>query len=195
MYKSSKRYMPTYLIVVFNVAVYIYTALLSGNLIEIDYSILQQWGQYNRLVLNGGYWQLFTSIFVHTSITHLLGNLFFLLIFGLRAEEFFAIKEYLAIYFSSGITGNLLTLLFGPSMVSAGASGAIFGMFGACTIYIRRTFGESIIGALVYSFFLLIINSGQNVNNLAHIGGLVAGLLIGYLLSKKSGQKKVYKYI
>lgn len=186
--------MPTYVIIGVNLIVYIFTAIYSGNPVETDYHILQQWGQYNWLVLNGSYWQLFTAIFVHTSIIHLVGNAFFLLIFGLRAEEFFAIHEYLAVYFLSGLTGNLLTLLFGPLMVSAGASGAIFGLFGACTIYIRHTFGKSIMGALVYSFFLLMISSGRNVNNLAHIGGLIAGLLMGYILAKERETNYEYSF-
>jgi len=194
MYKGSKKFMPTFIIIVLNIIVYAYTAILSENFIEIDYYVVRQYGQDNLFVLNGGYWQLFTAIFVHVNIVHLLGNMFFLLIFGLRAEDLFNIQEYLAIYFLSGLAGNLLTLLFGPLMISAGASGAIFGLFGACIIYIRRAFSQSIIGALLYSFFLLMMSSGGNVNNLAHLGGLIIGLLIGYILASKRKSKIVYKY-
>jgi len=174
--------MPTYIIIALNITVYAYMSMLSGNVIEINYYVIRQYGQYNLFVLNGGYWQLFTAMFIHVNVVHLLGNMLFLLIFGLRAEEMFNIKEYLLTYFLSGLAGNSLTLLFGPDMVSAGASGAIFGMFGACTIYIRRAIGQSIISALLYSFFLLMISSGPGANNLAHLGGLVVGLLIGYIL-------------
>ncbi len=194
MYKGSKKFMPTYIIIVLNLIVYAYTAALSGNFIDIDYNVVRQYGQYNSYVLSGGYWQLFTAMFVHINAIHLLGNMFFLLIFGLRAEELFNVQEYFLIYFSSALTGNLLTLLFGSSMVSAGASGAIFGVFGACTIYIRRTVGQSIIGALLYSFFLLMISTGPGVNNLAHLGGLVVGLLIGYMLAATRKFRTVYQY-
>jgi len=194
MYKGSKKFMPTFIIIVLNLIVYAYTAILSENFIEINYYVVRQYGQDNLFVLNGGYWQLFTAMFVHVDIVHLLGNMFFLLIFGLRAEDLFNIQEYLAIYFLSGLAGNLLTLLFGPLMISAGASGAIFGLFGACIIYIRRAFSQSIIGALLYSFFLLMMSSGGNVNNLAHLGGLIIGLLIGYILASKRKSKIVYKY-
>jgi membrane associated rhomboid family serine protease len=78
-------------------------------------------------------------------------------------------------------------------MPSAGASGAIFAMFGACTIYARRTIGQSIIGALIYAAFLLLLSSGQNVNYSAHIGGLAAGLLIGYVLAIKRKPATVHK--
>jgi rhomboid protease GluP len=194
MYRGSKKVMLTYIIIALNIIVYAYTAMLSGDFIEIDHHVVRQYGQHNSFVLNGGYWQLFTAMFVHVNIVHLLGNMFFLLIFGLRAEELFAIQEYLLIYFSTGLAGNLLTLLFDPAMVSAGASGAIFGLFGACTIYIRRAIGQSIIGALLYSFFLLMMSSGQNVNNLAHLGGLVIGLIIGYVLATTRKPRVVYEY-
>lgn len=186
--------MLTYAIIALNIIFYVYTAILSGDFIVINYYVIRQYGQYNYFVLNGWYWQLITAMFVHVNIVHLLGNMFFLLIFGLRAEELFAFEEYFAIYFLSGLAGNSLTLLFEPSMVSAGASGAIFGLFGACTIYIKRAVGQSIIGALLFSFFLLMINSGGNVNNLAHLGGLVAGLLIGYVLASRRKLRAVYEY-
>lgn len=186
--------MPTYILMIVNLVVYGYTSILSGNSIWTSEEVIQLYGQVNFLVLNGWYWQLFTAMFVHVSFVHILGNMLFLLIFGLRAEEFFAIHEYLAIYFISGLAGNLLTLLFGPRMVSAGASGAIFGLFGACVIYIRRRFGQSIFSALIYSLFLLIISSGQNVNYLAHLGGLVTGLLFGYALAKTRETTIVYNF-
>lgn len=194
MYRDSKKVMLTYIIIASNIIAYAYTAILSGDFIEIDHYVVRQYGQHNSFVLNGGYWQLFTAMFVHVNMVHLLGNMFFLLIFGLRAEELFAIREYLLVYFLSGLAGNLLTLLFDPAMVSAGASGAIFGLFGACTIYIRRAIGQSIIGALLYSFFLLMISAGRNVNYLAHLGGLVIGLIIGYVLATTRKPRVVYEY-
>jgi rhomboid protease GluP len=200
MSKSSKKYMPTYIIIALNIIFYVYTSILSGNIVEMDYYVIQQYGQYNLFVLNGAYWQLFTSMFVHVSIVHLLGNMFFLLIFGLRAEELFSLKEYLLIYFLSGLAGNLLSLAFGPysapgiPFVSAGASGAIFGVFGACIIYVRRAVGQSIITALMYAFFLFMINIGPGVNFLAHLGGLAVGLLIGYALAATRRFRMTYKY-
>ncbi len=97
--------------------------------------------------------------------------MFFLLIFGLRGEEMFSLPEYIGIYLLSGLAGNLLSLIVGPNLISVGASGAIFGLFGACAIYVRRSIGQSIISALIFSFFLLLISSGENINYLAHIGG------------------------
>jgi rhomboid protease GluP len=194
MLKSSKRYMLTYIIIALNIAVYAYTSALGGDFVEINYSVLRLYGQVNSFVLSGGYWQLFTAMFIHVNIIHLLGNMFFLLIFGFRAEETFSIPEYLLIYFLSGLAGNLLTLLLGPDIISAGASGAIFGVFGACTIYIRRAIGQSIITALMYAFFLFMINIGPGVNVLAHLGGLIVGLLLGYVLATKRKVRTAYKF-
>lgn len=168
-----------------NLVVYAYTSVVGGNFIETDFEVLERLGQVNLYVMNGLYWQLLTSMFVHVNVVHLFGNMFFLLIFGFRAEEFFNDEEFFFIYLLSGLSGNLLTLLMPLNTLSAGASGAIFGTFGACVIYQRKTFGQSIMGALIYSFFLLMITTGENVNILAHFGGLMAGLTIGYALAKR----------
>jgi rhomboid protease GluP len=193
-YKSSKAFMPTYLLIALNVVMYTYTSLLSGSFLQTSQDVLNQYGQYNSLVMQGWYWQLFTAMFVHVTIVHLVGNMLFLFIFGIRAEELFDIKEYFMIYFLSGLAGNLLTLLFGPDMVSAGASGAIFGIFGAVTVYVRRSVGQSILGALIYAFFLLVISAGLEVNILAHLGGLAVGLLIGYFLGAVHKPRTTYRH-
>lgn len=188
-----RKFTLTYVIIALNVFVYVYTAVLSGNAFETSDAVLLQYGQVNESVMKGSFWQLFTSMFIHVNIEHLLGNMVFLLIFGLRAEEFFETKQYLLIYIMSGLAGNLLSLLL-PDMISAGASGCIFGVFGAVTIYMRRAISQSIVGALVFSFFLLIISAGYGVNILAHLGGLVAGLLIGYLLAGTRRAKPAYQF-
>ncbi|MEM2995442.1 MAG: rhomboid family intramembrane serine protease [Candidatus Bathyarchaeia archaeon] len=189
-----RKVMPTYTLIALNIAVYIYTAFLSGNLVIMGENVTNVYGQYNQRVFNGAWWQLFTAMFVHFDIRHILGNMFFLLIFGLRAEELFSLHEYLAIYFLSGLAGNLLTLLLGPSVVSAGASGAIFGLFGACVIYMRRLIGQSIMAALMYAFFLLMMSFLPGVNILAHFGGLVVGLLMGYGLAVTRKHKIIRGY-
>jgi rhomboid protease GluP len=182
---GSEKYKPTYILIALNVAVYIYTSILSGNALQTSIDVQAQWGQYNLLVFNGWYYQLLTSMFIHASLFHLVGNLLFLLIFGLRGEEMFSLPEFLTIYLVGGLFGNILSLSFGPDFISVGASGAIFAMFGACVIYGRRSVRQSILGALVYAFFLFFINTGAGVNIAAHLGGLVFGLLLGYLIATR----------
>ena len=195
MSKNSKTFMPTYMLIAMNVAVYGYTCFLSGNLSTSE-AVFLNYGQFNLAVFNGEVWRLITAMFIHADIAHIVGNMLFLLIFGLRAESLFDLKEYLSVYFLSGLAGGFLTLSLGPNMLSVGASGAIFGMIGACTIYARRAIGQSIVTALLYSFFLLVINISQNVNVFAHLGGLIAGLLIGYGLAttRKPRQIVTYEY-
>jgi len=197
MSKNSRQYMPTYVLITANVAVYAFTSILSGSL-TTSIDVLSAFGQINANVWNGEVWRLFTAIFVHADILHIFGNMFFLLIFGLRAEDMFDIREYLLIYFLSGLSGGLLTLaLWPPNTLSVGASGAIFGVLGATIIYARHSIRQSIIGALIYAFFFFIINLGPDVNYLAHLGGLATGLLIGYALATSRRYKPVsheYEY-
>jgi rhomboid protease GluP len=196
MFKSSRDYMPTYVLIAANVAVYAYTSVLSQSLTTSDY-VVNTFGQWNYYVWNGEVWRLLTAMFVHADIVHIFGNMFFLLIFGLRAEDMFDVKEYMAIYFLSGLCGGLLTLLLWPlNTVSVGASGAIFGVLGACLIYARRSIGQSIMSALMYALFLFFINIGPNVNFLAHLGGLGTGLLLGYAIgsSRRNRPKVTYEH-
>jgi len=191
---KSDKYKPTYILIALNVAIYIAGAIVGGNAIETGDSVVLVWGQVNAFVFAGAYWQLFTSMFIHASIFHLVGNMLFLLIFGLRGEEMFSLPEYLGIYFLGGLAGNLLSLLFGPNFISVGASGAIFAMFGACLIYDRRSVRQSILGAVVFAFFLFFINTGEGVNILAHLGGLLVGLLLGYVIASRRKPEQQINY-
>ncbi len=186
MQHNSQKYKLTFILIALNVAIYIVGAIVSGDALTTGDSIVYQWGQVNYMVFfEGAYYQLFTSMFIHASIVHLAGNMLFLLIFGLRGEEMFSLPEYIGIYLVGGLVGNLLSLAFGPIFISVGASGAIFALFGACIMYDRRSMRQSILGALVFAFFLFFINSGEGVNILAHLGGLVFGLIIGYIIGSR----------
>ena len=190
---SSQKFKPTLILIALNIAFYVYTSVQGGNFLNTDITMIATYGQVNAFVFQGDYWLLFTSMFVHANIAHLAGNMLFLFIFGLRGEEMFSLPEYLLVYFLGGLTGNMLSLLLLPLYVpSVGASGAIFALFGAATVYARRSVSQSVVGALIYAFFLLFLSSGPGVNNFAHIGGLVIGLLIGYVLATK--RKPVTKY-
>jgi rhomboid protease GluP len=190
---NCEKYHPTYVLIAVTTAVYIYTSIAGGNWLNTSESMILNYGQVNLYVFQGAYWQLFTSIFIHASIPHIVGNMLFLFIFGLRGEEMFSLPEYLGIYLVGGLVGNILSLAFGPYFISVGASGAIFALFGACVIYDRRSVRQSIIGALVYAFFLLLISGlGAGVNDLAHIGGLGFGLVVGYWIATTRKPQQEY---
>lgn len=175
----------TIFLILANLLVYAYTSIESGDFVEISLEVLKRYGQFNvRVLVQGWYWQLFTSMFVHVHLPHLIVNMFFFLIFGLKAEELFKGAEFLFIYLASGFAGNILSLLLPPLTVSAGASGAIFGVFGATVIYIRKISGLPVFTALIYSLLFLMLSASYGVNLLAHLGGLVVGLVIGYFLAR-----------
>jgi len=177
--------MPTFILIAINIGFYSYTSLIGGNFLNTSMDMIYKFGQVGGLVIHYGYYyQILTSMFAHANIAHLFGNMLFLFIFGLRAEEFFSVSEYFFIYFLGGLTGNLLSLFLLPlNIPSLGASGAVFAIFGATTIYARKTISQSILGALIYALFWLFLSSGANVNNFAHIGGLFIGLTIGYIIA------------
>jgi rhomboid protease GluP len=191
---SSEKYKITFILIAINVIVYVYTSVVGGNFLETNPLLINNLGQIGEKVIEGAYYQLLTSMFIHASILHLAGNMIFLLVFGLRGEEMFSLPEYVTIYFLGGLAGNLLSLLFLPlNIPSVGASGAIFAMFGAAIIHVRRSVGQSVLSALIYGFFLLFLSAAPNVNNLAHIGGLVVGLIIGYVLGARRKIGTQYK--
>jgi rhomboid protease GluP len=176
----------TFILVIINVGVYIFTSLAGNSVFETADHVLAMYGQQADAVLNRGQlWQLATSMFVHVDLVHLVSNMFFLLIFGLRAEDLFTDLQFLLIYVASGLAGNLVSLLLPLFTISAGASGAIFGVFGAVLICLRRLVGRSAIGALVFAFIFLLFSVSAGTNVLAHFGGLVAGLVIGYHLASR----------
>jgi len=191
---NSEKFRITYILIAVNIAFYIYTSVAGGDFVETSNSMIGQYGQNSFLVFRGEYYRLVSSMFVHASIAHLAGNMLFLLVFGLRAEEMFSLPEYLMVYLLGGLAGNLVSLWLLPSSFSVGASGAIFGMFGAVTVFARRSVNQSIVGALIYGFFLLFISSGQGVNVFAHLGGLVCGLIIGYLLATRRKPENRYSF-
>ena len=189
---NSIKYKPTYILIAINVAVYIYTSIVGGNWLSTNFIGIPPIYQFNFDVFHGAYLELFTSMFVHASIAHIGGNMLFLLIFGLRGEEMFSLPEYLGIYLIGGLAGNVLSLVLGPNLLSVGASGAIFSLFGAIVIFARRSVRQSILVALVYAFFLFFISSGEGVNVFAHFGGLGFGLLAGYWLATRRKPHEEY---
>ena len=172
----------TDILIVINSIIYVILGVIGMNLLIIPNSLLAQWGQWNRAVLEfGAYWQLFSSIFVHVNILHIGANMFFLWIYGKRAEEIFTFYSFLTIYFVGGLLGSLFTLLLPLDTVSAGASGAIFSVLAAVLISLGRRYGKLKQNILVAAlFFMFSITVGSNI--LAHFGGILAGTLFGYYI-------------
>ena len=154
-----------------------------GNGSEDSYTLIKFGANYDILTRMGQYYRLFTSMFLHIGIMHLICNMYSLFIIGKEVESFFGKWKYLLIYILSGVCGSILSMAFSHNTVSAGASGAIFGLLGALLYfgyYYRTYLGATIKRSLlpVIAFNLVIGFLTPGIDNAAHIGGLVSGILI-----------------
>jgi rhomboid protease GluP len=139
------------------------------------------------LVAQGEYWRLLVAVFLHVNLIHLALNSLGLFIFGSLIENVLGTARFLAIYLVSGLCASALSFaLSGPSAVAVGASGAIFGLLGAWLAYNLRRRSLSMARANIQGAVVLIaINlvfglSVPGVDNVAHLGGLGAGIVAGF---------------
>lgn len=142
----------------------------------------------SRIFNNGEYYRLFTHIFLHIGWMHFFSNSLSLYIFGSRVERYYGKINFLIIYILSGIFGGIIAIVFNDA-VSAGASGAIFGLMGAVFNYIvvRRTSMAGFDKYIIYMFAILAIGSGfliSGVNYYAHIGGFISGFLVAFVMNR-----------
>lgn len=132
------------------------------------------------------YWRLVTAMFLHGSLIHILFNMYALYLFGYLVEGAFGKARFVAIYFVSGFLASVASYLFiDPNAPAVGASGAIFGLLGAWVAYNYRRRGTRLASMyLQNAVFLIVLNlilgfSIPNIDNSAHIGGLIAGAACG----------------
>lgn len=179
---SFKKPIVTYSLIFICILVFILMYVL-GNGSTDNYTLLVFGANVDTLNKNGDYYRLFTSMFLHIGILHLLCNMYSLYIIGKEVENVFGKVKYLIIYLLSGIAGSILSLAFNHNTICAGASGAIFGLLGALLYfgyyyrtYLGATLTRSIIPVIVLNLIIGFTSSG--IDNAAHIGGLVGGILI-----------------
>jgi rhomboid protease GluP len=138
--------------------------------------------KWNPAILQGEFWRLFTSMFLHIGAIHLLFNMYALYVLGPFVEGYFGHWRFLTIYIIGGLFGSVASFAFSPAL-SAGASGAIFGLLGAVTIYFfryREHFGARGRAILQNMLFVIGINlvlglTIPGIDNWAHMGGLLGG--------------------
>lgn len=138
---------------------------------------------YAPFVKSGKFYVLFTSIFIHGNLIHLLFNMYALYIIGPQVESFYGKIKYLAIYFGSGILGALLSDIFLQNSISVGASGAIFGLLSSIVYfgyhyraYLDTVIRSQIMPLIIFNIFLGIVI--PNIDTFCHIGGLIGGVLV-----------------
>ena len=197
MFKEKKPTV-TYLIILINLIVFGLMYVFGNGSENID-TLIKFGANYAPLTKSGEYYRLITSAFLHIGVIHLLCNLYALYVIGPQIEQFFGRVKYILIYLFSAIMGSLFTLvLSGDNTVSAGASGAIFGLFGAILYFgytYRGYIGNAIISQIVPVILLnLFIGlTSTNIGNAAHIGGLVGGYVMSLALGADIDESRSQK--
>jgi membrane associated rhomboid family serine protease len=198
----------TNILIAINVTIYVILAVLSvtigsglGQLGSIDTNlIVLAGGQVNALVAQGQVWRIFTAMFLHFNLLHIGLNMLSLFLIGGVVEMVFGKWRYLVIYLGSGIVGGILTFYVSPlNTLAAGASGAIFGVFGALGVFYilnRQALGRYGAGAITNWLFWLGLNlvfgfSQPGIGIWDHIGGLIAGMIIAALLMPRTRRRAV----
>ena len=198
-FKEKKPYV-TYTLIGINIFVYLVCFLSLMIKPELN-TLITYYGVNNyKLIQTEGYlglYRLITSIFLHADIFHIFFNMYALYITGTQVERYYGKKKMLIIYFVSGIVGSLFSNVFMSSgTISMGASGAIFGLFGAllCFAYnYRAVLGDflkgSLLPVLIINLCLGLFISGIDV--FSHIGGLIGGILTTMLLGVNGKEYKL----
>ena len=182
---SYKQPIVTYIIMAICIILFILMELSGGS---TNSQILLKYGaNLDVLVKNGEYYRLFTCIFLHIGIMHLICNMYSLYAIGREVESLFGKVKYIIIFILSGIFGSIMSIAFTHNTISAGASGAIFGLLGALLYFginyrtylgeaIKRTIIPIIVVNLIIGFF------AEGIDLAAHIGGLVGGVLVSMMV-------------
>jgi rhomboid protease GluP len=176
----------TIALIVANVAIYAFLAFKGGPSFKEhqgDTEFLIKWGaQYGPLIIEGEWWRLVTAIFLHGSFSHLAVNMLTLWFLGRQIEQIGRVR-YLIIYFLSGISGSVLSLLWDPAIAAVGASGAIFGLFGV--LLSPRNLNRRNLGTLLILVVILVLPGAaeKQIDYMGHLGGIAAGVVLGLALS------------
>lgn len=196
--QQTRKPIITIILVSVNVLIFIWLSLF--GMTEDAAYMLQHGAMYLPLVVEKGeYYRMFTCIFLHFGFQHLMNNMMMLFFLGSILEEELGWWMYGVLYIISGIGGNVLSALYdlqtGHYVVSAGASGAIFGIIGALFLIIIRNRGR--IGNLSGRGMLFMVAcslyhgfTSTGIDNMAHIGGIITGFLVAAVLYRKHDRKR-----
>jgi len=178
----------TYILIALNIAIYFLSIIIGQN------EVITMFGLHPELVVRGEYYRLFTCMFLHANLLHLIFNMYALYIIGTQIENFFNKYKFLFIYILSGIIGGLLSMIFTKSW-SVGASGAIFGLLGSMLyfgyhyrMYLGTVIKSQIIPIIIIN--LIIGFSSTGIDNAAHIGGLIGGVVSSMMVGVKEKDDK-----
>ena len=185
--KPTEGYFITPILININILIFIIMAISGVHLLMPTNESLLLWGaNFRPLTIEGEWWRLLTSTFIHIGIFHLLMNMYALLYIGLLLEPYLGKSRFLSAYLLSGLMGSVASLYWNELTISAGASGAIFGMYGVFLAMLSTNLIEKsarkplLISIGVFVVYNLVNGLKGGIDNAAHIGGLVSGAIIGY---------------
>lgn len=183
----TKDYFFTPILIFLNLLVFVLMTINGTNIISPEAEDLIKWGANERsITLNGEFWRLFSCVFVHIGIIHLIMNLYALIFIGSILEPIIGKYKFIVGYLITGFIASTASLWWNTFSLSAGASGAIFGLFGIflallTTNYLDKATRKPM---LIYIFIYLGLNlmNGlkEGIDGAAHLGGLISGFVIGF---------------
>lgn len=188
-----KKASVTHILIAVNIIYFIIVEIFGGS--TQDTNVLIRWGgAYVPYIHDGQYWRLFTAMFLHSGIRHLLNNMILLYVLGIALEPQLGRIKYTILYLGCGLIGNLVSYEYylsqGDATVSIGASGAIYAVMGALIWVVIRNKGR-VAGYSIQQMLLLLAFSlyfgftSAGVANSAHVAGLISGFLAAILLYRK----------
>jgi rhomboid protease GluP len=184
-----KDFFFTPILINLNILIFILMAIGGANIFSPSSEILINWGaNFRPLISIGQYWRLITNCFLHIGILHLLFNMYALLYVGVLLEPMLGKGKFIAAYLLTGIGASLASTWWHEQTISAGASGAIFGLYGVFLALLttdlieKETRKELLTSIGIFVVYNLAYGLKGGIDNAAHIGGLVSGLVIGYAL-------------
>jgi rhomboid protease GluP len=202
LFTPREGYFITPIIVLLNIAIYLIMVISGIHFMQPDIDDMIAWGAvYKPLVVEGQNWRLFTSSFLHFGIIHLLFNMYALFFVGNIIEAMMGKFHFAIAYLLAGLFASLTSVYFNDFVVSAGASGAIFGVYGLFLVFsITKNLSETIEQSVKTSIIVFIaynllggFTSSEGVDNAAHLGGLVSGVFIGFALLPALVQKNAVR--
>ncbi len=197
-FEKNMSVIPLFILLIILVNIISYIFEISTGALLSEQSILRAGALKRDLVLQGEYWRIISAEFLHASGNHLLGNVIFIYILGMATEHAFGTIRTMIIYFFSLITASLLSMSMGTVM-SVGASGALFGLMGALLVYFRKNRHQFNIRDGNIGIFIAVIGviqiimgfTSSHVDNYAHIGGFLGGGMVALLLRSQPGVNHV----
>ena len=179
----------TYGLIAINVLVFVLMAVDGAGILDANGLVHIKWGSnFSPLTLSGDYWRLITCNFIHFGVIHLAMNMYCLFSIGVYLEPMLGKTKYITAYLATGILSAIASLWWHSGTVnSAGASGAIFGMYGLflallTTDLIPKSVRSAMLQSIgIFIVYNLVYGMKSGVDNAWHVGGLVSGFVIGYL--------------